>query len=186
MPIPSGGWTVADVLALPDDGRRHEVVDGELLVTPAPSLPHQQAIMGLIQALLPYVNAHACGALYTSPADIELDERTLIQPDLFVAPLVDGRRPRSWAEIRTLLLAVEVLSPSTARADRHIKRRRYQRHGVTEYWIVDLDAQLVERWRPHDDRPEILHEQLAWQPSGAAEAFTLDLQAFFLEVQPEG
>jgi Uma2 family endonuclease len=143
MPQPMAGWTVADVLQLPEDGKRYEVVDGELLVTPAPSLLHQEAVQALYGRLKQFVNAHHLGRALVSPADIELDERTLVQPDLFVAPLIDGRRPRSWKDIRSLLLAVEVLSPSTARADRQIKRRRYQRHGVGEYWIVDLDARLV-------------------------------------------
>jgi Uma2 family endonuclease len=182
MAHPIGGWTVADVLALPEDGHRYEVVDGELLVSPAPSLPHQEAVAELQQRLRPYVDAHRLGRVYASPADIEFDERTLVQPDLFVAPLIDGRRPRSWAEIRTLLLAIEVLSPSTARADRHLKRRRYQRHGVAEYWIVDLDARLVERWRPDDERPELLAERLSWQPSTAAPPLELDLDAFFHQV----
>jgi Uma2 family endonuclease len=84
--------------------------------------------------------------------------------------------------ITTLLLAIEVLSPSTAPADRFVKRRRYQRHGISEYWIVDLDSRLVERWRPGDERPEILHERLTWQPSESSPAFELDLAAFFAEI----
>jgi len=96
-----------------------------------------------------------------------------------VAPLVEGRRPRSWQEIRTLLLAVEVVSPSSARADRTVKRRLYQRTGVAEYWIVDLDARLVERWRPGDERPELLAETLVWGPEGSTEPLTLDLPRLF-------
>jgi Uma2 family endonuclease len=121
-----------------------------------------------------------------SPADIEFDPRTLVQPDIFVAPFVGGRRPRNWPEIHELLLAVEVLSPSTARADRQVKRRKYQRQGVPKYWIVDLDARLVERWRPQDERPEIVEGRLEWRPSGTAEPLELDLAAFFAEVLDEG
>jgi Uma2 family endonuclease len=95
---------------------------------------------------------------------------------------VEGRRPRAWTQIRTLILAVEVLSPATARADRQVKRRRYQRHGVAEYWIVDLDARLVERWRPADERPEILAERLEWCPSLGAPALDLDLPRLFGEI----
>lgn len=166
MPQPLADWTAARVLELPDDGNRYEVVDGELLVTPAPSLAHQAAIQALYERIKPYVHAHRIGRVLLSPADIELDPRTLVQPDLVVAPPVAGRLPRSWAEIGTLLLAVEVRSPATARADRQVKRRRYQRHGVPEYWVVDLDARLVERWRPSDDRPEILTDRLEWRPAG--------------------
>lgn len=181
MPQPMAVWTVAEVLQLPDDGKRYEVVDGELLVSPAPSLPHQRALGALYRRLHPFVEAHGLGCVLHSPADIEFDERTLVQPDLFVAPLIDGRRPRDWKEIRSLALAVEVLSPSTARADRQIKRRRYQRHGVGEYWIVDLDARLVERWRPADERPEILAERLEWQPAGEVPPLEIDLPQFFAE-----
>jgi Uma2 family endonuclease len=77
---------------------------------------------------------------------------------------------------------VEVLSPSTARADRQVKRRLYQRQQVEEYWIIDLDARVVERWRPADQRPEILSKRLVWHSPGAAQPFELDLEVFFAEV----
>jgi len=190
MPQAARDWTVQRVLALPDDGKRYEVVDGELLVTPAPTFHHQDAILALAVRLDPFVRSTGSGYLSISPADIELDERTLVQPDLFVFELPGGRRPERWKDITKVLLAIEVLSPSTARADRHVKRRRYQQHGISEYWIVDLDSRLVERWRPGDDRPEIpslrsgqaLSETLTWQPSESAAPFELDLAAFFAEV----
>jgi Uma2 family endonuclease len=182
MPHPTAVWTAAQVLALPDDGNRYEVVDGELLVSPAPSLRHQLAMQALFKRLDPFVAGHGMGRVLVSPADIEFDERTLVQPDLFVAPSVAGRLPGSWKEIATLLLAVEVLSPSTARADRQVKRRRYQRHGVAEYWIVDLEARLIERWQPADERPEILAERIEWRPSPDGPSLAIDLGAFFAEV----
>lgn len=75
-----------------------------------------------------------------------------------------------------------MLSPSSARADRHIKRRRYQRAGIAEYWIVDLDARLIERWRPDDERPELLAEELVWRPAGSSEPLRLELPMLFAEV----
>lgn len=81
-----------------------------------------------------------------------------------------------------LLLVVEIPSPGTARADRLVKRRLYQRQGVPEYWIVDVAARLVERWRPEDERPEILTEHLEWQPAPVREALRVDLAAYFGEV----
>ncbi|HEU4647928.1 MAG TPA: Uma2 family endonuclease [Gemmatimonadales bacterium] len=182
MPHSTAHWTAAEVLALPDDGNRYEVVDGELLVSPAPSLHHQRAVGLLYERLRPFVESHGLGCVLSSPADIEFDERTLVQPDVFAAPLVEGRLPRSWKEVHGLLLAVEVLSPSTARADRQVKRRRYQRHGVSEYWIVDLDARLIERWRPADERPEILGERIEWRPSPDTPPLLIDLVALFAEV----
>jgi Uma2 family endonuclease len=82
------------------------------------------------------------------------------------------------------VVAVEVLSPSTARADRTVKRQRYQRAGVAQYRVVDLDARLVERWRPGDERPEVLSERLVWQPDAAQPAFELELARFFSAVSP--
>jgi Uma2 family endonuclease len=182
MPQAARFWTPDDVRALPADGHRYEVVAGELLVTPAPSLPHQAAAVRLHRLLEDYLVAVSVGYVAISPADIEPEVGALVQPDVFVAPLVGGRRPRSWRDIHSLLLAVEILSPSSARADRTVKRRLYQRAGVAEYWIVDLDARLVERWRPADDRPEVLAETLAWRPEGSTEPLTLNLPSFFAYV----
>jgi Uma2 family endonuclease len=186
MPQATQEWTAAMVRALPDDGNRYECVDGELFVTPAPRLLHQRAILALVELLNDHVRRHRLGELLFSPADIEFDPKTLVQPDLFVAPLIAGRRPRSWPEVKDLLLAVEVLSPSTARADRQVKRRKYQRQGVPEYWIVDLDARLVERWRPGDERPEVVTERLAWRPDPKAPELVIELGAFFRGVLDEG
>ena len=179
MPQTTELWTVERVLALPDDGFRHEVVDGEHLVTPAPRAPHQVALSELEALLRPYVKEHALGRVWRSPADLVFDLHTLMQPDLFVTT---KRNVRTWTEALPLRLAVEVLSPSSARADRIVKRRRLQRAGVPEYWIVDLDARLVERWRPSDKRPEVLEGRLLWQPEGAPVPLLLDLEALFREV----
>ncbi|MGH7529162.1 MAG: Uma2 family endonuclease [Gemmatimonadales bacterium] len=175
-------WTAEMVRALPDDGNRYEVIGGALCVTPAPSPDHQRAVAALLVPLAQFVKAHRLGDALTSPADIEFDEEDLVQPDVLVAPLVDGRRPKQWSDIKTLLLAVEVLSPSTARADRTIKRRLFQRVAVPEYWIVDVEARLVERWRPGDGRPEILTDALTWRPAGAPDALGIDLPTLFAEI----
>lgn len=178
MPAVRMDWTAAEAIALPEDGNRYEVLDGELFVTPAPSLPHQGAVGELFLRLAAYVVRERVGWAFLSPADIVLSPRRLVQPDLFVVPGSE-RRPAAWAEIHHLALAVEILSPRTARADRHRKRVIYQSHGVPEYWIVDLDARLVERWRPDDARPEILTERLEWRPRAEAAPFALELREFF-------
>jgi len=131
-----------------------------------------------------FVMGNPVGWVLHSPADIEFSPRDGVQPDLFVAPLVDGRRPRGWNEIGRLVLSVEVPSPATARRDRREKRRLYQRHA-DEYWIVDLDARLVERWRPGEVRPEVLDETLSWLPVGATEPMVIDLPAHFKEAWGE-
>ena len=119
-----------------------------------------------------------------APAELELDAFTLVQPDVFVLPLVDGKLPQSQQDTGTPLLFVEVLSPSTARYDRITKRQRYQRYGV-EYWIVDLDARLVERWTPDADRPEIAIESITWQPTGITAPLIIQLDALFAEIHGE-
>jgi Uma2 family endonuclease len=185
MAMPATHWTPEMVRSLPDDGKRYEVIDGELFVTPSPSWRHQEAVLGMATLLQPYLATHRIGRAIVSPADITFDETTLVQPDVFVTPLVGGRRPRDWSDVKTLLLAVEILSPGTARADRRVKLRLYQRHSVPEYWIVDVDARLIERWRPEDQRPEILAERLEWQPHPAHPPLVIDLPTYFRDVTGE-
>ena len=121
MPETARRWTADMVRALPDDGNRYEVIDGELFVTPAPRALHQRAIVSLARHIEPYVRSAGLGELMWSPADIEFRKDRLVQPDIFVVPfLPDGRKVRDWSQIKKLVLAVEVLSPSTARADRQV------------------------------------------------------------------
>lgn len=144
------------------DGNRYEVIDGELFVSPAPTWDHQGVLEELYDIVKGYVKQHDIGRVRMSPADIQIDRRNVVQPDLFVVPLVNGRPPRDWRDITSLLLVAEVLSPRTARLDRIRKRPLYQRFNVPEYWIVDGDARLVERWRQSDTRPEILDTTIEW------------------------
>ena len=175
-------WTFDDLSDLPDDGNRYEVIDGELFMSPAPALRHQEAVYRLHRLLADYVERERVGHAFSSPADIVFSPRRAVQPDVFVAPLVGGRRPGAWAEITQLLVAAEVLSPSTARADRVAQRAMFRDEGVPEYWIVDLDARTFERSTPAESRPEILAELLEWFPDGAAEPLVIDLVAWFATV----
>jgi Uma2 family endonuclease len=176
------GWTVEQLATLPDDGQRYEIIDGELYVTPSPAYRHQYAVLDLATSLQAYLKPLGLGVALPAPADVEFSRRTVVEPDVLVVPLSAGRRPRDFAEAGRLLLAVEVLSPGTAARDRGVKRELYQRQNVPEYWIVDLDARLIERWRPDDQRPEIVRDRLEWLPEGAGEPFTLDVPAFFAEI----
>lgn len=115
-----------------------------------------------------------------SPADLSLGGKQLSQPDLFVMPSIPPGR--AWADFPNPILIAEVLSPSSAHFDRFTKRRRFQRAGIPEYWIVDLDARAIERWRPDDKRPEVLDERLTWHADNAALALELDLRAYFQQV----
>jgi Uma2 family endonuclease len=182
MPAQKIRWTAEMVRALPDDGKRYELVDGELLVSPAPSYLHQRALRLLYELVAPYVHDNTLGEVLWSPADIELSPDTVLQPDLFVVPEPLAGRVKQWSDIDTLLLVVEILSPSTAFGDRNRKRPEYQKKRIPEYWIVDLDSHIVERWRPDDSRPEILSEQLIWQPSDNLSALAIVLPEYFARV----
>jgi Uma2 family endonuclease len=173
--------TIAELLALPHDGLRHELLDGMHVVTPAPRPLHQVAL-GLVWAhFLETIRSRRDVYAFTSPADVVLGPRTLVQPDLFVVRRTPGKRFERWADVGTPLLAVEVLSRATAPRDRGAKRRIYQQAGVDQYWIVDLDARLIERWRPEDSRPEVVDDVLEWTLPGGATG-RLDVRRFFLEV----
>ena len=179
-------WTPDEVRALPDDGTRHECIDGMLIVTPAPNGLHQRALALLWDSLSPYVRRERFGELLSSPADIEIEPGTLVQPDLFVYRIPPaGIVTRDWSIIKELVLAVEILSPSTARFDRGLKRHFYLRSPTDELWIVDIDARVLERWRMGDERPEMLTDHLVWHPEGAAESLDLSLGGFFAAVHGE-
>lgn len=83
---------------------------------------------------------------------------------------------------RNSILIVEVLSPGSIRHDRITKRKHYQRAGVPEYWIVDQESQAIERWRPSDERAELLEEEIAWHSAGAPEALVIALPELFRSV----
>lgn len=183
MPLADRIWTVEAVHALPDDGNRYEVIDGELFVTPAPSWTHQNAVMRLYRTLAAYLDREPYGHAMLAPADVAFSRARSVQPDLFVVPLVEGaRRPRHFDEVRRLLLIVEVLSPTTARADRVAKRVLFREEGVAEYWVVDLDARTVERSTPADPRVEIVADRLEWVVAGASTPLVIDLPSYFAEV----
>jgi Uma2 family endonuclease len=166
------------VRTFPDDGNRYETVHGELLVTPAPTLWHQEIVRRLLSVLGDYLEAHPVGHVLQSPADISWSDDTLVQPDLFVADL-EETRTLEWANINTLLLVIEVLSPSTARYDRFTKRRLYQEVKVPTYWIVDLANDFVEVWEPEIEFPRVERERVVWAPHEAAEPLGIELPELF-------
>jgi len=181
MPAPNTKWTAEMARALPDDGSRYEVLDGVLFVTPAPSWNHQRVAFLLAITLRDYVRPLALGEVLLSPADVEFSSERSVQPDVFVIPPTSGKRPESSREAGRLLLIAEVVSPSTARTVRMVKRDIFQDERVPDYWIVDPDARLIERWRPDDERPEILAQTIEWQPSPVHAPLVINLPAFFAE-----
>jgi Uma2 family endonuclease len=140
---PAGAWTYEDLFALPDDGRRYEIIEGELYETPAPNLAHAATIMNLIALLLPIVSTMG-GRLFTAPLDVFFQGADPVQPDLLaVLPGWQGdlapRGPEGAPD-----LVIEVLSPSNRGHDLLTKRALYARAGVREYWIVDPEARTIE------------------------------------------
>jgi Uma2 family endonuclease len=178
MPDTARRYTVDQVLAFPDDGNRYELVDGELLVTPAPGQPHQIVLGELYAVLHRYLAPYAhLARVFLPPGDVIWSPREYVQPDLFVVPASEVTG--DWRDCRTLLLAVEIVSPSSARADRLTKRRLYQSRGVETYWILDPDARLVEVWRPGDERPGIVTDALVWRVVADAEELVIGLDELF-------
>jgi len=157
---------------------RYETVHGELLVSPAPRAWHQGVVSRLVRVLGEYLEREPVGFVFSSPADISWSPDVLVQPDVFIVRL-DEARTWQWREMRHLLLAIEVLSPGSARADRISKRALYQEQGVALYWVVDADARAVEVWTPNVQKPRIERDVLAWHPDGAAESLLLPLAELF-------
>jgi Uma2 family endonuclease len=143
--------TYEDYAALPDDGKRYELHEGELSVTPSPTTRHQLVIGNLYLILAPHVRATGRGQLFLSPLDCIMTNITVVEPDLVY---VDDSR-RGLVSARAVegapTLAVEVLSPSTTHIDRRRKMGLYAKHDVTWYWIVDPDARTIEVYRLQGD-----------------------------------
>ena len=183
-------WTIEEVDRLAEErvesSPRYELVDGELLVTPAPSARHQRIILKLAMLLVPYVETNRIGELRLGPGEARLTPDSRLEPDIFVIPPTEGRMPR-WADpVTRLALAVEVLSPNSSRHDRITKRRFFQKHGVPEYWVVDGEAEAFEVWHPADEQAALLDDRLTWQPNLHTPAFDLDIAELFLSVADAG
>lgn len=146
--LPQGrALTVADLDSMPDDGHRYELIDGSLVVTPAPTLRHQVVSMALTRQLLE--NLPPDLQLLSAPTDVHLAGDTGVQPDLLVALRADlsGR-----ALTMPPLLVVEILSASTRLFDLSLKKARYERAGIASYWVVDPDALHLTAWELVDAR----------------------------------
>jgi Uma2 family endonuclease len=130
------GMTYDEYSLLPDDGKRYQVIEGELIVSPSPNFRHQDTVWNLGQLLRDYAKTHNLGVVVGAPMDVILEPQTIVQPDLLfirhenigiIGDIIEGAPD----------LCIEVLSPSTGLHDRHTKKAVYARCGVREYWIVD-------------------------------------------------
>lgn len=141
-PLPRGrALTVADIEAMPDDGNRYELIDGVLIVSPSPRTAHQRAVVNLVRTLDAVVPDELW--VMVAPLDVILGADTWVEPDVLVARKGDFDEKRLPVPP---LLAVEVLSPSTALTDLNVKHDRYRRAGVPSYWVVDPEAMRLVAW----------------------------------------
>lgn len=179
MPV-TRHFTAADLATLPDDGQRYEIVRGELLVSPAPGGWHQLLVAQLFGELRDHLKPHGLmKQLLMAPADITFADDTVLEPDLFVADTAAMLRSGKWTDVTTLFLVIEVISPSTGRADRTLKRPEYQAHGVPQYWIVDRGQRQVDVWTPDAQAPVIEREQLVWRHPTLEDECVIDLVRLF-------
>ena len=136
--------TYDDFLLFPDDGKRHELIDGEHYVTPSPNTRHQRILAHLHLAIGTWLEGHPIGEVFFAPFDVVFSDFDVVEPDLLYlsnarkAEVITPKHVRGAPE-----LVVEIGSPGTRQRDETIKRRLYERSGVTEYWFVDPETEVV-------------------------------------------
>lgn len=176
-------WTYDDFKRLPSgDGKRREIIAGELIVSPAPLPEHQEVAARLTEMLRSYCREHRLGRVYPGPVDVLFAEGDYFEPDLVLM----GTDQRGTVTRRGIeappRLVVEILSASTAARDRGIKRERYALHGVQHYWLVDLRKKVIEVYDLPADAEAPLRAAsttLEWQLNREAPALTVDVAALF-------
>jgi Uma2 family endonuclease len=172
-------YTYQDYLSIPEDtSRRHEIVGGELFVTPSPRFRHQQVVGNVFRILANLAAQHGLGEVATGPVTVHLHDEGVVEPDvIFVRAdrlaIVDPE----GAVHGPPDLVVEVLSPSNRNYDRGAKRKQYMEWGVAELWIADADARTVEVWRPEAEEPELVRDALEWSVEG--QRFDVPLEEVF-------
>ncbi|HEY4101802.1 MAG TPA: Uma2 family endonuclease [Gemmatimonadales bacterium] len=185
MPHPRH-FTAADLATMPEDGKRYEVIDGDLFVSPCPGGRHQPIVIRLIDALAQYLKpGRRMDELLAGPADITFAEDSLVEPDVLVADTAAFLRTGDWRDVTTMHLVVEIISPSTARTDRTRKLSLYQRYGVPTYWIVDPIARQIESWTPLATSAVVHRDTIEWRHPALADSLTIDLGKLFTFDAPE-
>ncbi len=142
----SSKFTHADLLAIPEDNKLREIIDGDLYVTPSPFVSHQRILQNLYDALWQFLRANPSGELLHAPLDVILSDHDVLQPDLLFVGTERTNILKDWVR-GAPDLAVEILSSTTASRDRGLKMRTYARYGVREYWLVDPEQKTVEVYR---------------------------------------
>ena len=141
---PQGSWTYEDYAALPDDGNRYEIVNGVLIMAPAPSPEHQEIILEIASYLRTHVKLTGRGRVFMAPIDVDLGSGNAFQPDLVVVLKAHLNKVTEKKIVGAPDMVVEVASPSTAAYDRLTKYEKYAQAGIPEYWIVKPKTRTVE------------------------------------------
>lgn len=150
--------TYDDYLRLPDDGKRYEIIDGELYVTPAPATRHQFIVSNLLRLVGAFVHHRKLGRLLTAPLDVLFGHHDLAQPDLVFISAERMEIVTKAAIQGAPDLVAEVISPSTGKRDEGIKLRLYEREGVREYWLLYPEAETMKVFRRRDGRLDLAAE----------------------------
>ncbi len=148
-------FTYKEYRALPETGPHFQLVDGDLIMTPAPTTRHQRISRNLEFLLHEYAVNSGVGEVFDAPTDVVLSDTDVVQPDLFLVLSPNADRISEHAVVGAPDLVIEILSPASEALDRDYKRKLYARHGVIEYWIVDPVADVIEVWslQANPDRP---------------------------------
>lgn len=159
--VPGVKLTYEDYLLFPEDGKRHELIDGEHYLTPTPIRKHQ-AIVGNLHGLIwSYLQPRPIGRVFTAPFDVIFSEFDVVEPDLLYISRERSQEIETSPWVKGAPdLVVEIGSPSTRKRDETIKRRLYERFGVFEYWVVDPEIDTIKVFRRIDDRYQRVAELL--------------------------
>ena len=144
--------TYDDFLLFPDDGQRHELIDGEHYVTASPNMKHQYVLGNLHFLIRRWLEEHRVGRVFLSPFDVVFTRFDVVEPDLLFLTHARARQVLTAANVQGVPeLVVEIGSPSTRKRDETIKKRLYEREGVAEYWVVDPDLDVIRVYARQGD-----------------------------------
>lgn len=145
--------TYDDLVDMPDDGLRRELIDGALYVTPSPNRKHQSIVLNIASLIKAHARVHPVGRVFVAPFDVLLSNVDVVEPDVLY---ISKAREREVLTAKHVIgapdLVIEVGSPATRRTDGRVKQKLYERFGVSEYWIVDTDLDVINVFRLRDQR----------------------------------
>jgi len=140
-------WNYSDFLLFPDDGKRHELIDGEHILSPSPFTKHQRILVNLCTAIKIFLKNHPIGEIFVAPMDVILSDIDVVEPDLLFIASEQASIITKKHIMGVPDLVVEIISAGSRKTDEIIKRRLYEQYGVKEYWIIDPELESVKVYR---------------------------------------